>query len=243
MDVLNNPKYTYLLGKQRFYYKIWKTLFYYYSKMVFTFYTPLKVYGRENIPDSSFIFCSNHNSHMDVALLSAAAQKSFNHFGMMAAKDYWFDNWTRRTLINTVMNLIPIDRKINGVTQFPIKDTIKLCQAFMSYQQRSLIFFPEGTRGTPGKILPFKKGAARFSMNLGVPILPAVIFGSHKAWPRGKFLMRPTAIEVYILEPIYPETFLGNDIPSEDDLSNASKKMISELEQAITKKAMELYDK
>ena len=113
----------------------------------------------------------------------------------------------------------------------------------MSYQQRSLIFFPEGTRGTPGKILPFKKGAARFSMNLGVPILPAVIFGSHKAWPRGKFLMRPTAIEVYILEPIYPETFLGNDIPSEDDLSNASKKMISELEQAITKKAMELYDK
>ncbi|MBC8374573.1 MAG: 1-acyl-sn-glycerol-3-phosphate acyltransferase [FCB group bacterium] len=243
MDVLDNPKYTYLVGKQPFYYKIWKTLFYYYSKTVFTFYTPLKVHGRENIPDSSFIFCSNHNSHMDVALLSAAAQKSFNHFGMMAAKDYWFDSWTRRTLINTVMNLIPIDRKINGVSQFSIKDTIKLCKSFMNYKQRSLIFFPEGTRGTPGKILPFKKGAARFSLDLKTPILPAVIHGSHKAWPRGNFLMRPTPIAVYILEPIYPDSFMENDNPSEDDLRLASKKMISALEQAITKKATELYEK
>ena len=243
MDVLDNPKYTYLVGKQPFYYKIWKILFYYYSKIVFTFYTPLRVYGRENVPDSSFIFCSNHNSHMDVALLSAAAQKSFNHFGMMAAKDYWFDRWTRRTLINTVMNLIPIDRKIKGDTQFPIQDTIKLCKTFMDYQQRSLIFFPEGTRGTPGKILPFKKGAARFSIDLGAPILPAVIYGSHIAWPRGNFLMRPTGIEVYILEPIYPANFLETDTPSENDLIEASKKMISELEQAITKKAAELYEK
>lgn len=243
MDVLDNPKYTYLLGKQPFYYKIWKSLFYYYSKAVFTFYTPLKVFGRENIPDSSYIFCSNHNSHMDVALLSAAAQKSFNFFGMMAAKDYWFDSWFRRTLINTVMNLIPIDRKIDGITQFPIKDTLVLCKSFLDYHKRSLIFFPEGTRGIPGKILPFKKGASKFALDLGVPILPAVIFGSHKAWPRGKFLMRPTGIEVYILEPIYPETFLDTDDPGEDAMSNASKRMTSALEQAITKKAMELYDK
>ena len=243
MDVLGNPKYAYLLGKQPFYYTIWKTLFYYYSKIVFSFYTPLKVMGRENIPDSSLIFCSNHNSHMDVALLSAAAQKSFNHFGMMAAKDYWFDSWTRRTIINTVMNLIPIDRKNSGANQFPIKDTLKLCKRFMNYEQRSLIFFPEGTRGTPGKILPFKKGAAHFSVNLGVPILPAVIFGSHKAWPRDDLYMRPTRIEVHILEPIYPESFLENENPSENELNDASKKMTSALEQAITKKAVELYDK
>lgn len=242
MDVLENPKYAYLLGKQPFYYKIWKSLFYYYSKVVFTFYTPLKVHGRENLPDASFIFCSNHNSHMDVALLSAAAQKSFNHFGMLAAKDYWFDNWTKRTLINTVMNLIPIDRKVNGASEFPVKDTIKLCKTFMDFRQRGLIFFPEGTRGIPGKILPFKKGAASFSLNLGVPILPAVIFGSHKAWPRGNYFMRPTGIEVYILEPIYPDFFLENDNPDEDDLKQASIKMTSALEHAITKKAMELYE-
>ena len=105
------------------------------------------------------------------------------------------------------------------------------------------MFFPEGTRGTPGKILPFKKGAARFSLDLEVPILPAVIYGSHKAWPRGNFLMRPTGIEVYILEPIYPANFLETDTPSENDLIEAAKKMIAALEQAITNKAAELYEK
>ena len=92
MDVLQNPKYFYLLGEQSFFYKIWKSLFYYYSKLVFTFYAPITVHGRENIPNSSFIFSSNHNSHMDVALLSVASKKSFNYFGMLAAKDYWFDS-------------------------------------------------------------------------------------------------------------------------------------------------------
>ena len=85
MDVLQNPKYSYLLGKQPFFYKVFKTLFYFYSKFVFSTYAPTSVVGRENIPDSSFIFCSNHNSHMDVALLAVATKKNFNDFGMLAA--------------------------------------------------------------------------------------------------------------------------------------------------------------
>ena len=242
MDVLKNPKYSYLLGKQPFYFRIWKTLFYYYSKAVFTFYTPLKVFGRENIPKASFIFCTNHNSHMDVALLSAAAEKSFNHFGMLAAKDYWFDSWIKRNLINTVMNLIPIDRKVNGVRKFSIQDTLTLCQTFMRYQQRSLVFFPEGTRGNPGKILPFKRGAASFSLSLNAPILPAVIYGSHKAWPKDKIFMRPTGIRVYILEPIFPDSFLDNNNPDEDDLTSAADEMTAVLERRITEKTLDLYE-
>ena len=242
MDVLKNPKYSYLLGKQPFYFRIWKTLFYYYSKTVFTFYTPLKVFGRENMPETSFIFCSNHNSHMDVALLSAAAEKSFNHFGMLAAKDYWFDSWIKRNLINTVMNLIPIDRKVDGVRKFSTQDTLALCQAFMEYQKRNLVFFPEGTRGNPGKILPFKRGAASFSLSLNTPILPAVIFGSHTAWPKDKIFMRPSGISVYILEPIFPDSFLDNNNPDDDGLASAADQMTTVLEQRITEKTLDLYE-
>ena len=79
---------------------------------------------------------------MDVALLSAAAQKSFNYFGMMAAKDYWFDSWIKRNLVNTVLNLIPIDRKVDGIRKFSIEDTLTLCKTLMDYQNRNLIFFP-----------------------------------------------------------------------------------------------------
>ena len=137
MDVLNNPKYSYLVKKQPFYYKIFKTLFYYYSKVVFTIYTPLTIQGQENIPDDSFIACSNHNSHLDVALLSVSTKKNYNQIAMLAAKDYFFDNWLRRISINMVMNLIPVDRKIDGVRKFSIKDTLALVRAFMDYKNET----------------------------------------------------------------------------------------------------------
>ena len=47
---------------------------------------------------------------MDVALLAVSTNKSFNHFGMLAARDYWFEDWVKRVAVNTVMNLIPVDR-------------------------------------------------------------------------------------------------------------------------------------
>jgi 1-acyl-sn-glycerol-3-phosphate acyltransferase len=74
-SVLDNPKYTYLIKKQSAFFRVWKKLFYYYTKFVFLWYTPLKVYGRENIPNTSFIYSCNHNSHMDVALLAASVNK------------------------------------------------------------------------------------------------------------------------------------------------------------------------
>jgi len=242
MDVLQNPKYQYLLGKQPFFFKIFKTLFYLYSKIVFSTYAPLRVFGRENIPDSSFIFCSNHNSHMDVALLAVAAKKDFNHFGMLAARDYWFDNSLKRVAVNTIMNLIPVDRKSSEEKKLSIKESEFLCSAFMDYGQRNLILFPEGTRGEPGKMLPFKKGAATFSLNLDKPILPAVIHGSHKIWPRGKiFFGLPTKINVYILEPIYPRSFLKSLNSSDHEINEAIQKITLTLEQNIKEKVLTLY--
>jgi len=243
MDVLKNPKYSYLQGRQPFYYKILKVLFYYYAKLVFNTYAPLKVFGDSKIPKSSFIFCSNHNSHMDVAVLAAAAKKNFNHFGMLAARDYWFDSSIKRISVNLVMNLIPVDRKSAKEKELSIQETESLCREFMLHQNRSLIIFPEGTRGDPGKILPFKKGAASFSINLKKPIVPAVIYGSHKIWPRGKvFFGWPTRVCVYILDPIYPDSFLKSSNPSENEVEEAIINISNEMEKKIKEKAKVLYE-
>ena len=242
MDVLNNPKYSYLIKKQPFYYKIFKTLFYYYSKTVFKIYTPDTVEGQENIPGDSFIACSNHNSHLDVALLSVSTKKNYNQVAMLAAKDYFFDSWIRRLSINMVMNLIPIDRKVNGVRNFSIENTLSLCKAFMDFEKRNLIMFPEGTRGEPGKLLPFHLGTAKFSIHLNKPILPAVIYGSHLVWPRGKvFFSWPKKIKVVILKPIYPSSFLKEKNPSEDSIQKATKEMTEFLENQIKEKVKLLY--
>ena len=242
MDVFDNPKYTYLVKKQPFYYRIFKTLFYYYSKAVFTVYAPLTIQGQENIPDDSFIACSNHNSHLDVALLSVSTKKSYNQIAMLAAKDYFFDSWLRRVSINMVMNLIPVDRKVNGVRDFPINDTLALVRAFMDYEKRNLIMFPEGTRGRPGKILPFRMGTAKFSIYLDKPILPAVIYGSHLVWPRGKlFFSWPRKIKVLILKPIYPTSFIKEKNPSEEAIKKAEKEITEFLENQIKESAKLLY--
>ena len=242
MDVLNNPKYSYLIKKQPFYYKIFKTLFYYYSKAVFKIYTPVTVEGQENIPDDSFIACSNHNSHLDVALLSVSTKKNYNQVAMLAAKDYFFDSWIRRLSINMVMNLIPIDRKVNGVRNFSIENTLSLCKAFMDFEKRNLIMFPEGTRGNPGELLPFHLGTAKFSIHLNKPILPAVIYGSHLVWPRGKlFFSWPRKIKVLILKPIYPTSFIKVKNPSEEAIKKAEKEITEFLENQIKESAKLLY--
>ena len=125
------------------------------------------------------------------------------------------------------MNLVPVERKSSKIRKLSIDDTISLCRSFMDYGQRSLIMFPEGTRGEPGKILPFKKGAATFSIKLDKPILPAVIYGSHKIWPRGKiFFGLPTKIHVYILDPIYPSSFLERATP-------LKKKLVKQLRKSL----------
>ena len=212
MSVLENSKYSYLIGKQSIFFRFWKKLFYYYCNAVFSIYTPVKVNGRKNLPSDSAIFCSNHNSHMDVALISSAAGKSFNHFGMLAAIDYWFDNALKKMLTNFVMNLIPIARKSSVKnSSISFQDTITLCKHFMDYGNRNIVIFPEGSRGEPGKIKPFRNGAARFALALNKPIVPIYIHGSSIAWPRGKIFMRPCKITINILEPIYPNDYISKD--------------------------------
>ena len=125
---------------------------------------------------------------MDVALLSVASKKSFNYFGMLAAKDYWFDSKVKRFLVNTVMNLIPIDRKVDGIRKFPIEGTIKLCNAFMNHNQRNIIIFPEGTRARPHKGLKsFSNSCGLLSVKNNMPIVP-ICHNSGLFWKNRRFI-------------------------------------------------------
>ena len=54
--------------------------------------------------------------------------------------------------------------------------------------------------------------------------------------------MRPATIRVYILEPLFPGSFLNNDNPGDDDLANAAQEMTMELERRITEKVKNLYE-
>ncbi|MBF8269564.1 MAG: PlsC protein [Gammaproteobacteria bacterium] len=74
------PEYSYLLDPPSLPGRFIKRLFELFCKAVFMSYCPLQVTGRENIPATSFIFCSNHSSHMDSSVLMAASGLPYRRF-------------------------------------------------------------------------------------------------------------------------------------------------------------------
>ncbi|MDK1030247.1 MAG: lysophospholipid acyltransferase family protein [Anaerolineae bacterium] len=231
------PEYAYLVERPALLGRSIQKLFELYCRTVFKIYCPLSISGRENIPNTSFMFCSNHNSHMDVIILMIARNTSFNKFGMIAAKDYWFENRIKKYLTGIIMTLIPIDRSPKVDRNISTEETVNLCKLFISNGNRNIIFFPEGTRSLDGSLGPFKKGATSFAIKLGIPIVPVYINGSHKAWPKGNLFMRPKKISVLIGEPMDPQQYFqsaGSDPLNSNEIEyQAIQKMTEDLEKTI----------
>jgi 1-acyl-sn-glycerol-3-phosphate acyltransferase len=83
-------------------------------------------------------------------------------------------------------------------------------QAFESYRGateqvrrgRSVVVYPEGTRGRDYPLRPFKKGPFVLAIASGAPIVPTVVHGAREIMPRGSFRIRRGDIHVHFLEPI-----------------------------------------
>ena len=152
--------------------------------------------------------CSNHNSHMDSAALMYASGMGFNQFGMVAAKDYFFENKKRKNSLPLLMNLIPADRKSNRQT---IARLMAACREFLQPGGRAIIIYPEGTRSLDGEMAPLKKGAAMIATELNIPIVPAYMHGTFASLPKlGKF-PRPKRIHVYFGESVHPQRLAKQD--------------------------------
>jgi fatty-acyl-CoA synthase len=69
---------------------------------------------------------------------------------------------------------------------------------------RSLLVYPEGTRGGRPGLLPFKLGAFRAAVDADRPIVPVALEGTGRIMTPGRWLLRPGAITVTVHEPIAP---------------------------------------
>jgi 1-acyl-sn-glycerol-3-phosphate acyltransferase len=83
-------------------------------------------------------------------------------------------------------------------------------RAFASYQHaaeyvrdgRSVVVYPEGTRGYDYPLRPFKKGPFVLAIASGAPIVPTIVYGARAVMPKGSFRIRPGVIHLHFLEPI-----------------------------------------
>ncbi|MCC7112419.1 MAG: 1-acyl-sn-glycerol-3-phosphate acyltransferase [Deltaproteobacteria bacterium] len=66
----------------------------------------------------------------------------------------------------------------------------------------SIFIWPEGTRSKDGRLRPFKKGAFHLALSTGLPIVPMVITGSHKAWEARSLRLSREQVDITFLPPI-----------------------------------------
>ena len=157
--------------------------------------------GKENIPEETCCFYSNHMGAADPLLYFAALDKPTT---FVAKKE-----------IESLPFVGRVFKSLNG--QFLDRADLKQSLRVMMKVQESLakkeinwVIFPEGTRNKDhmGNLLPFHHGTFRAAMKAKVPLVPTVVFGSFRILhTKHNFKRYPTYIK--FLKPIYPSEYEG----------------------------------
>ena len=171
-----------------------------------TLITPVcvRVHGKEHVDSrQSYVIVSNHKSAYDILVVYGWLGMDFKWvmkkevrkipgvgFGSAAIGHIFID---RSNTKNALASIHAAREKIQGGV--------------------SVLFFPEGTRSQTSRLLPFKKGAFRFALDLGLPVLPVSIAGTEKIMPSGTLDLAPGTAHIVIHPPIdtadYNESSIG----------------------------------
>jgi 1-acyl-sn-glycerol-3-phosphate acyltransferase len=133
--------------------------------------------GRENIPQGACLFLFNHTSFLDIFAMSARLPGMRFGAKIELFKIPFFGRAMR------MAGVLPIARQ-NREKVFRVYER---AQARTERgQQYSLS--PEGSRNTEETLMPFKAGPFIFAINSRIPIVPVVIKGAARAYPKNAIL-------------------------------------------------------
>ena len=179
--------------------------------------------GDEKIPrKGGAILAMNHIGYLDFALIGTAALPTKRLVRFMAKKEI-FNNKLAGPLMRG-MHHINVDRD-NGSASF-----VAAMRALRSGEIVGI--FPEGTISKSFEVKEIKSGAVRLAMGAGVPVIPAVIWGSQRIWTKGvRRDLRRRKIPIFVKfgEPINFEK--GDDVEaSEKALRETLIKLVHEIQ-------------
>lgn len=190
-------------------------------------YLGLKTLGREHLPRRGpFVLVSNHTSHIDTGALLCALGHEAARVHPIAASDYWFRSRWFGNLLHTVLSAIPFDRTAGRIP------SAMALPAEVLREGHSLIFFPEGTRSTDGKLRPFKSSVGLLALATAAPLVPAHISGAHEALPKGRRLMKPGSVRVHFGRPLRIEPYL--DRLDADSVAHVASDLARDAQRAVT---------
>ncbi len=177
----------------------------------------ISVKGNHNLRDfRPAVFCFNHQSAADFFIIMKLLR---NDFTGVAKKEL------ERTPIGPIfsaLGAIYIDRSNKKKAIEAMKPAVEALKNGIS-----VAIAPEGTRSGTPELGPFKKGAFHLAIQAGVPIIPIVIKNAYKAMPKGTTMLRPTHIEVVVLDPV--ETGLWKLKNMDQHIEEVRNKFVKEL--------------
>jgi len=169
---------------------------------------PVTVEGRERIdPLQSYVVVSNHQSQFDILVL----------YGWLGIDFRWVMKQELRSIPGlgaacAALGHIYIDRSNHQAAVKSINEARERITG-----GTSVLFFPEGTRSDDSRMRLFKKGAFRFAIDTGLPILPVTVDGTCDVLPARRFDLRPGRARLVIHEPIATDGLATTDVPGLSD--------------------------
>lgn len=156
----------------------------------------VSVVGREHIdPKQSYVIVANHQSAYDIIVI----------YGWMGIDFRWVMKQEMRKIpflgyACYRIGHVYIDRKNKAAA-------IRSLEAAKEriHSGTSVLFFPEGTRTQSSALSPFKKGAFKMALDLGLPILPVTLNGADKIMPTKTMDLMPGHVDVVIHPAIATE--------------------------------------
>ncbi len=178
-----------------------KIFFTFFIRPIVLFVSGVNVRGKSHLPlEGASIVVSNHNSHLDtMILMSLFPVERLPKVRPVAAFDYFMKNKHVAWFSQNVIGIIPLKRKVSKEEGHPF---VAVHQAL--HTGETIILFPEGSRGEPEEMVPFKTGVAHLAKDFPeLPVIPIYIHGAGKSLPKGEALFVPFIIDVIIGEPLY----------------------------------------
>lgn len=177
-------------------------------------YFKARCFGLHNVPASggTLLVC-NHQSFMDPVLATMALHREGNYM----ARESLFHNPFFKRLIE-FLNAFPVKR--NAADIGAIKESLRRLK-----DGRVLLLFPEGTRSEDGRIQEMFAGVGAIAKKARVPIVPTLIDGMTRIWPRDKKLPRPGDVIIEYGKPIMPGEYA--DLSAEQLMAMLRERLVA----------------
>jgi 1-acyl-sn-glycerol-3-phosphate acyltransferase len=179
--------------------------------------TPMfvKVTGRQQIePKQSYVVVSNHQSLYDIFLI----------YGWLGVDI----KWVMKKELAKIPGIGFGSKKVGHI--FLDRSNSRVALESLNEAKRklvngtSVVIFPEGTRSQTGQPGPFKKGAFKLALDLGLPILPITISGTRNILPTGTVDLMPGKVTMMIHKPIEIKNHTEDSLK---DLLNLTRDIIA----------------